>query len=638
MPGRCIPCVSHLPFHSRFLQNKPISIRGTHLDRQHQLDQLLDAWEDQRELNPMLLLTEFVDQWPDAVDAEVLTRFKSKAAALAKFDERVIDVVGPRHSPSQPQSNDGNASPTVGDHPIEGYVLVSRLGQGGFGEVWRATGPGGFDVALKFVRIGGRLGDSELRALETMKGVRHPHLLSMFGTWQNADTLIIASELADRTLLDRFDEARKQGHAGIPINELLRYTQEAAEGIDALNDPGSSGRLRIQHRDIKPQNLLLSGGSVKVGDFGLARHLQYDMTGHTGSLTMGYAAPECFDGNTSQHSDQYSLAITFCQLVGGKLPFDGSYVEVMNGHRSKTPDLSSVPKPYQHAVLRALAKKPKDRWASCGDFAAALIAASTRDVAGNPAVARRFSYSWSNLVALAGTLMLAIVGLSFWQIGSTKLPDGLPAASSRRVIAVLDFENLSNDREELRPLSKGLCAMVTTGLRSKSDYQLVERDRLQDILKELKLNRADSFDQNQVADIGRLLGAEQLVLGSYFELQSVFRLDARIVDVETGITEQAVGVEGRAEDFSILVSQLVEKLASQNTTAIVSQPKTSPSIPTDAAVRLGKAVDAHDAGDFRAAIKAITALCRDHPEFIQAQEFAKKWDILDATNSEGQDQ
>jgi tetratricopeptide (TPR) repeat protein len=263
-----------------------------------------------------------------------------------------------------------------GVEPIPGYCLVERLGCGGCGEVWKVLGPGDFPMAIKFIRLGAGAAFVELRALELMKCIRHAHLLATFGAWQAQGFLMIAMELADGTLMDRYHRTVEAGLPGIPVPELLEYMEDAAKGLDFLNEPhpglpdGEHGG--IQHRDVKPQNLLLVGGSVKVGDFGLAKLLEAAVASNTGNLTPAYAAPECYLGQTAQQSDQYSLAITYCQLRSGRLPFRGSPADIMTGHLQHEPDLSMLPARERPAVARALAKRPEDRWLNCREFVQSL--------------------------------------------------------------------------------------------------------------------------------------------------------------------------------------------------------------------------------------------------------------------------
>ena len=342
------------------------------MNRELELEDLLDQWEQSVEENPRLPLEQFISTHCDSIASDLVATFREKAGRLVRIDRKLCRVLEGSPSITPSETSNGLLNLVTGCEPVAGYTLVQKLGSGGFGEVWKASGPGGFHVALKFVPMNKQVGQTEVRSLEVIREIRHPNLLSYFGTWIVGDMLVIATELADCTLLDRLHEAQRKGQDGIPVFELLVYMEEAAKGIDYLNEPTTPGRVRIQHRDIKPQNLLLSGGSVKVGDFGLARVIRFESTGHTGSLTLAYAAPECFDGTTSFRSEQYSLAVGYCYLRGGRLPFDGTHVEIIDGHRMKSPDLSMLPECERFAVAKALEKVPKNRWPNSTKFVQAL--------------------------------------------------------------------------------------------------------------------------------------------------------------------------------------------------------------------------------------------------------------------------
>ena len=258
----------------------------------------------------------------------------------------------------------------AGAAPIPGYSLVQFLGEGACGQVWRAIGPGGVRAALKFIRLSERISEAELRALELIKNLDdHPNVMSVRGIWESNGYLIVAMSLGDRTLMDRLDEAKKEGFAGIPADELLEYMNDAARGIDFLNE------RHILHRDIKPQNILMvAGRGIKIADFGLAKFQEKALATSSGSMTPAYAPPEFFAGQASTRSDQYSLAVAYCQLRSGQLPYSGPIAEIVVGHINGTPNLSFLAAGERQVVARALAKDPNERWPDCRSFVRALAA------------------------------------------------------------------------------------------------------------------------------------------------------------------------------------------------------------------------------------------------------------------------
>jgi serine/threonine protein kinase len=262
----------------------------------------------------------------------------------------------------------------AGAEPLPGYKLLAPLGRGGFGEVWKCEAPGGLHKAIKFVtsesedgRGGERFGQ-ELAAFEQIKAIRHPFLLTLERVEQISGELIMVMELADRQLQDRFRECRTCGLAGIPRDELLAYFADAAEALDMI-----AGKFNLQHLDIKPANLFLVAGHVKVGDYGLVAQLEGPDAGNRG-LTPRYVAPEVLHGTPSNCSDQYSLALVYQELLTGEFPYPGrTPQQLMLQHVSSLPNLSPLPPCDQQVVAVALAKRPDERFPSCLAFVQALM-------------------------------------------------------------------------------------------------------------------------------------------------------------------------------------------------------------------------------------------------------------------------
>ena len=262
---------------------------------------------------------------------------------------------------------------------IAGYTLRERIGSGGYGEVWRAEAPGGLAKAVKFVYgcLDERRAACEFKALHRIKEVRHPFLLSLERIEVVDGQLVIVTELADQSLQDRFEESRAAGQPGIPRDELLGYLRDAADALDFM-----SAKHGLQHLDIKPENLLIVGGRMKVADFGLVKDLEDVSVSLVGGMTPDYAAPEVFDGRPSPHSDQYSLAIVYQEMLTGVLPFPGKTpAQLAAQHLNSRPRLLPLPARDHAAVAKALAKSPEQRFPSCRAMVDALgqTEATTRE-------------------------------------------------------------------------------------------------------------------------------------------------------------------------------------------------------------------------------------------------------------------
>jgi serine/threonine protein kinase/WD40 repeat protein len=303
-----------------------------------------------------------------------------------------------------------------GDEPIPGYRLEKFLGKGQFGQVWKSTSPGKTSAALKFIDLSGNQGWKEFRGIQHVKRIRHAHLMPITAIWmldseggvlnddvlegmsggtspatetiavastatesRPPDCLVVATLLGDKNLLEVLEEHKRQGRPGVPIEELLRYMEEAAKGIDYLNSPThdlGSGFVSVQHCDIKPANILVVGDSVLICDFGVSRVLGASGSSATATGMPGspaYMAPECIDRRPSFASDQYSLAVSYIELRTGELPFtDMSFHAVFQAHQTGTLDFSRLSAAEANVLRKATAKNPKDRFANTSEMVRAL--------------------------------------------------------------------------------------------------------------------------------------------------------------------------------------------------------------------------------------------------------------------------
>lgn len=207
-----------------------------------------------------------------------------------------------------------------------GFSAQNRLGEGGFGCVYKGVLVDGRDVAVKQLKIGGSQGEREFRAeVEIISRVHHRHLVSLVGYCiSEHQRLLVYDYLPNDTL---YYHLHGEGRPFMDWATRVRVAAGAARGIAYLHE---DCHPRIIHRDIKSSNILLDENfEARVSDFGLAKiALELDSNTHVSTRVMGtfgYMAPEyATSGKLTEKSDVYSYGVVLLELITGRKPVDAS--------------------------------------------------------------------------------------------------------------------------------------------------------------------------------------------------------------------------------------------------------------------------------------------------------------------------
>ena len=307
------------------------------------------------------------------------------------------------------------------------YEVVSLVGAGGMGEVYRARDPRlRRDVALKILPASLAADEERLRRFEVeaqaASALTHPNVVAIHDVGRHDGTPYVVSELLEgETLRERL------AAGALPVRRAVEIAGQMALGLAAAHERG------IVHRDLKPENVMLTrDGHVKILDFGLAKLLQREPHGDESRTftretdpgkvlgTVGYMSPEQVLGRpVDLRSDVFSLGAVLYEMLSGRRAFKGdSAVETMNAIlKDEPPDLVDSGRALlpglERIVRHCLEKRPEDRFQSARDLAfdlqSASVASGSGSVAAIPAVSGR------RLAAIAmGALFVAWPLLAFW--------------------------------------------------------------------------------------------------------------------------------------------------------------------------------------------------------------------------------
>jgi serine/threonine protein kinase len=280
------------------------------------------------------------------------------------------------------------------------YEIISLLGRGGMGEVWRAHDPQiGRDVAIKVSaqQFTDRFG-CEVRAIGALN---HPNICTLYNVGPN---YLVMELVEGPTLAGRIKEGP------IPLEEALGLAKQIADALEAAHEKN------IVHRDLKPANIKIRpDGSVKVLDFGLAKAgAPQEVTPDSPTMmpgtqmgmilgTAGYMSPEQARGKeVDKRADIWAYGVVLYEMVTGKRLFEGETAsDALAAVLTHEPDWTPVPEKVRRLLRTCLQKDPKKRLQAIGDWPLPIADVETQPI--NP--------SWSRLgwAVTVGVLAVATV-------------------------------------------------------------------------------------------------------------------------------------------------------------------------------------------------------------------------------------
>jgi len=405
------------------------------------------------------------------------------------------------------------------------------------------------------------------------------------------------------------DRLRRTGQQ--PIPDAIRWTAELADALALAHAHG------VVHRDVKPENVLLSADHALLADFGVARALEAGASGRlteTGLAlgTPAYMSPEQSLGDPvlDGRSDLYSLGCVLYELLTGEPPYTGPTAQAIVAKRLGDPIPSArrvretVPPALDLVVARLLAKAAADRYATADEVVAALaeVSAGGADAAPSPSRPRRAPLMIAgSAVVVAGALVAAaIAGRSRHQV----------ATLDPRLIAVLPFRVSAPDRS-LDYLGEGLVDLFAVKLDGGSGLRAVPPRQL---LAALHYRPGSEIPSGAADDAARAAGAGRVLDGSLLYTARAVELSATLRPTDGGSPLNAA-VSGSLDSLPVLVDRLAARLVAEQGGAMTALGELSSTRAIGAYLR-GKA--AHRQGRYRDAVAEYGAALSEDSTFALA--------------------
>ena len=430
------------------------------------------------------------------------------------------------------------------------YEIERELGHGGMATVYLAQDvERQREVAVKVLRpdLAAALGPERfLREIRIAANLTHPHILPLYDSGEAEGFLFyVMPYIKGQTLRDRIE---KEGE--LPIAEAVRIIREV---VDALAFAHSEG---VVHRDIKPDNIMLTGGHAIVADFGVAKAVS-EATGRDKLTTAGvalgtpaYMSPEqaTADPHVDHRADIYAVGAMAYELLAGRTPFTGATPQsILAAH--VTEQVEPVSKHRDHVsaelealIMRCLEKKPADRWQSADEMLPHLDLVATSSGGLTPTHTQPVTGSktsrWKPAAILIGALVVGAFGVS--QMTSGSPGDGAPneavTEDTRPSVGVLAFIDRSSEGDN-EYLADGMSEAIMDGLFNAGIRVAA---------------RTSSFSfkgsTDDIPTIASKLGVAYVMEGSLLRIGDQLRVSARLVNAQDGFPVWSDDYDGQFND------------------------------------------------------------------------------------------
>ena len=445
------------------------------------------------------------------------------------------------------------------------YAIQEEIGAGGMATVYLAEDVKHHRrVAVKVLRpeLAAALGpDRFLREIEVAAQLHHPHILPLYDSGESQGFLYYVMPYEEgQSLRDRLT---REGE--LPITEAVRILRDV---VDALSNAHEHG---VVHRDIKPDNVMLSGRHALVTDFGVAKAVS-EATGREQLTTAGvalgtpaYMAPEqaSADPHVDHRADIYAVGTLAYELLTGRPPFLGGTPQmILSAHMTETPEpvskyRESVPPALEQLVMKCLAKKAADRWQSAEELLPQLEGLMTPSGGMTPTgtmpVARSRRGWKAAVVASAVAVVLAVI------VAVALVPRGTVVEMNPNRILVLPFDNRTGD-PSLDQIGAMAADWLTEGLLALTGVvEPVPTVQVMQLLRG-RVEESAAPGANTVG-LAEATGAGTVVSGSYYQHGDSLEFQAQVSNATEGAVLGATEpVRGPVRDPSNAIALLRDQV------------------------------------------------------------------------------